>query len=59
MNPLQDHALATVRHSERYTGPRLPRCATPGARERVGLLLVEAGLHLMVRGGRPGPADFR
>ena len=54
MNPLQDHALATVRHAERYRDSRRPRGAVPGARERVGLLLVEAGLHLMVRGDRPG-----
>jgi len=53
MNPLQDHALATVRHNERYRSTRRPRGAVPGARERVGLLLVEAGLHLMVRGDRP------
>ena len=59
MNPLQDHALATVRHTERYRGSRRPRGAVPGARERVGLLLVEAGLHLMVRGDRPGPANLR
>jgi len=59
MNPLQDHALATVRHTERYRGSRRPRGAVPGARERVGLLLVEAGLHLMVRGDRSGPANLR
>jgi len=59
MNPLQDHALATVRHTELYRNSRRPRPAVPGARERVGQLLVEAGLHLMVRGGRPGPASMR
>jgi hypothetical protein len=59
MNPLQDHALATVRHAERYRDARRPRHAMPGARERVGLLLVEAGLHLMVRGSRTGAADHR
>jgi hypothetical protein len=59
MSPLQDHALATVRHTERYRNARRPRGAVPGARERVGLLLVEAGLHLMVRGDRPGPAAVR
>jgi len=59
MNPLQDHALATVRHTERYRSSRRPRGAVPGARERVGLMLVEAGLHLMVRGNRTGPAPHR
>ena len=59
MSPLQDHALATVRHTERYRNSRRPRGAVPGARERVGLLLVEAGLHLMVRGDRGGAAGVR
>jgi hypothetical protein len=59
MSPLQDHALATVRHTERYRNSRRPRGAVPGARERVGLLLVEAGLHLMVRGDRTGAAGVR
>jgi hypothetical protein len=59
MSPLQDHALATVRHTERYRNSRRPRGAVPGARERVGLLLVEAGLHLMVRGDRTGAAGAR
>jgi hypothetical protein len=59
MSPLQDHALATVRHTERYRSSRRPRGAVPGARERVGLLLVEAGLHLMVRGDRTGPTPIR
>ncbi len=59
MSPLQDHALATARHSERYHNSRRPRVTLPGARERVGLLLVEAGLHLMVRGDRAGPATLR
>ncbi|HEY3775109.1 MAG TPA: hypothetical protein VGL69_19040 [Solirubrobacteraceae bacterium] len=59
MNPLQDHALATERHAERYRSSRRPRGTVPGARERVGLLLVEAGLHLMVRGDRTGPGAVR
>jgi hypothetical protein len=59
MSPLQDHALATVRHTERYRNSRRPRGAVPGARERVGLLLVEAGLHLMVRGDRTGAVGVR
>ena len=59
MNPLQDHVLATLRHTERYPSSRCPRGAVRGARERVGLLLVEAGLHLMVRGDRSGPAPIR
>jgi hypothetical protein len=59
MNPLQDHVLATVRHTERYRHSRRPRGAVHGARERVGLMLVEAGLHLMVRGDRTGPASLR
>ncbi len=58
MNPLQDHALATARHTERYRGARR-RAAVPGARERIGLLLVEVGLHRMARGDRPGPAFRR
>jgi hypothetical protein len=59
MNPLQDHALATERHSNRYRSSDRPRRAVPGARERVGMLLVEAGLHLLVRGDRPGAARTR
>jgi hypothetical protein len=59
MSPLQDHALANVRHAELYRSSRRPRGAVPGARERVGLLLVEAGLHLMVRGDRTGPTPIR
>jgi hypothetical protein len=59
MNPLQDHALASVRHTERYRSSRRPRGAVPGARERVGMMLVEAGLHLMVRGDRTGRASLR
>ena len=39
MNPLQDHALATVRHAERYRDSRRPRAAVPGAPEPVGALL--------------------
>jgi hypothetical protein len=59
MNPLHDHALASARHAELYRNSRRPRAAVPGARERVGLLLVEAGLHLIVRGDRTGPARMR
>jgi len=59
MNPLQDHALATSRHADHYRTARRPRGSIPGARERVGLLLLEAGLHLMVRGERPGPSNHR
>jgi hypothetical protein len=62
MNPFQDHALADARHAEHYRrtgrGGRA-RITGPSARERVGLLLVEAGLQLMVRGERSGPARDR
>ena len=64
MNALQDHALADTRHGERYvtarTAPQAARDARPrpaitGARRRLGVLLVEAGLHLMTRSEAAAP----
>jgi hypothetical protein len=59
MNAFTDHALADLRHAERYTArPAAPSAsAAPSrhapvsapVRHRVGALLVEAGLHLMTR----------
>jgi hypothetical protein len=69
MNAFTDHALADLRHAERYAStsaesaesaesaasaaPRASRRrrapVSAGARRRLGVLLVEAGLHLMTR----------
>jgi hypothetical protein len=58
MNAFTDHALADLRHAERYaaastasTASAAPRHAPVSApvRHRLGALLVEAGLHLMTR----------
>jgi hypothetical protein len=56
MNAFIDHALADLRHAEHYAtasaAPRASRRRAPvsaGARRRLGVLLVEAGLHLMTR----------
>jgi hypothetical protein len=61
MNPL--HVLADDRHEERYGRrgiaahgalSRRPRAAVSAARRSLGVLLVEAGLHLMAR-SEPAP----
>jgi hypothetical protein len=69
MNAFTDHALADLRHAERYApvsavsavsvvsavsaAPHASRRrrapVSAGARRRLGVLLVEAGLHLMTR----------
>jgi hypothetical protein len=64
MNAFTDHALADLRHAERYAAASTastastasaasaaPRHAPVSApvRHRLGALLVEAGLHLMTR----------
>jgi hypothetical protein len=63
MTAFNEHALADARHEERYSAVRIPargthsrhRSATFGpARRRLGVLLVEAGLHLMAR-SEPAP----
>ena len=61
MNPL--HVLADDRHGARYdrrgtagngARSRRPRAAVSAARRSLGVLLVEAGLHLMAR-SEPAP----
>ncbi len=63
MNAMLDHALADERHGARYGARRTAtRAAIPTGRptrERVGALLVEAGLHLMTRGARSGLPPVR
>jgi hypothetical protein len=63
MNAFTDHALADLRHAERYApvsavsavsavphaSRRRRAPVSAGARRRLGVLLVEAGLHLMTR----------
>jgi hypothetical protein len=56
MNALTDHALADLRHAEHYASTSVVRLAptrrapvADGVRRRLGVLLVEAGLHLMTR----------
>lgn len=62
MNALLDHALTDDRHAARYGRRATAHSLLPAgrpARERVGMLLVEAGLHLMTRGARPGLPQAR
>jgi hypothetical protein len=66
-----DHALANARHAERYrparpgretTDGRLRRAANPAVtsvRRGLGLLLLEAGLHLIATADRRGAARSR
>jgi hypothetical protein len=57
MNAFTDQALADLRHAERYAATSaVPHASrrrrapvSAGARRRLGVLLVEAGLHLMTR----------
>jgi hypothetical protein len=56
MNAFTEHALADLRHAEHYaSSSAVPAAATrrapvsDGVRRRLGVLLVEAGLHLMTR----------
>lgn len=63
MTALSTHALADLRHAERYARPACNarsarRRPLRGARQRLGVLLVEAGLHL-ITGADRSPAVSR
>jgi hypothetical protein len=57
MTPMSTHSLADARHAERYTHTspvlaRAPRSPLRGVRRHLGMLLVEAGLHLITGADR-------
>jgi hypothetical protein len=66
MNAFTDHALADLRHAEHYAStpavspaPTRRAPVSAGARRRLGVLLVEAGLHLMTRSEPASPVSSR